>query len=151
MGRENWRAFRRGEWEVHTIRYKISYKDLLYNTGNTAYLKKNYYKWSCCLIAKSHLTLLPLYGLQPPGSSVSGISQARILEWVAISFSMRPSQPRDQTQVSCIGSWILYHWATREAHAINSIGKTELSNLGKQTNTDWVPTVWQALNINDFI
>ena len=37
-----------------------------------------------------------------PGSSVSGISQARILEWVAISFSRGSSQPRDQTQGSCI-------------------------------------------------
>ena len=38
----------------------------------------------------------------PPGSSVHGISQARILEWVAASFSRRSSQPRDRTQVSCI-------------------------------------------------
>ena len=38
----------------------------------------------------------------PPGSSVPGISQARVLEWVAISFSRGSSQPRDPTQVSCI-------------------------------------------------
>ena len=38
----------------------------------------------------------------PPGSSVHGISQARILEWVAISFSRGSSQPRNQTQVSCM-------------------------------------------------
>jgi len=37
-----------------------------------------------------------------PGSSVHGISQARILEWVAISFSRGSSQPRDQTHISCI-------------------------------------------------
>ena len=36
----------------------------------------------------------------PPGSSVHGILQVRILEWVAISFSRGSSQPRDQTQVS---------------------------------------------------
>ena len=35
-----------------------------------------------------------------PGSSVHGIFQARVLEWVAISFSRGSSQPRDQTQVS---------------------------------------------------
>ena len=35
-------------------------------------------------------------------SWVQAISQARVLEWVAISFSRRSSQPRDQTQVSCI-------------------------------------------------
>ena len=38
----------------------------------------------------------------PPGSSVHGILQARILEWVAISFSRGSSPPRDRTQVSCI-------------------------------------------------
>ena len=38
----------------------------------------------------------------PPGSSVHGIPQARILEWVAISFSKGSSQPRDQTHVSRI-------------------------------------------------
>ena len=38
----------------------------------------------------------------PPGSSVHGILQARILEWVAISFSRGSSRPRDQTLVSCI-------------------------------------------------
>ena len=51
----------------------------------------------------------------PPGSSVHGISQARILEWVAISFSRGSSWPRDWTRISCIGRWILYHWATWEA------------------------------------
>ena len=45
----------------------------------------------------------------PLVSSVHGILQARILEWVVISFSRGSSQPRNQTQVSCIGKWILYH------------------------------------------
>ena len=40
-----------------------------------------------------------------PGSSVHGISQARILEWVAISFSRGSSRPRDWTWVSCTGRW----------------------------------------------
>ena len=51
----------------------------------------------------------------PPGSSVHGISQARILERVAVSFSKGSSLPRDWSWVSSIGTWILYHWATREA------------------------------------
>ena len=54
----------------------------------------------------------------PQGFSVHGISQARILEWVATSFSKRSSWPRDWTRISCIGRWILYCWATREV--INS-------------------------------
>ena len=43
-----------------------------------------------------------------PGSSVHGISQARILEWVAISFSMGSSWPRDQTRVSFIGRRVFF-------------------------------------------
>ena len=45
-------------------------------------------------------------------SSVRGILQARILEWVAVSFSWRSSRPRDETcvsYISCIGRWVLYH------------------------------------------
>ena len=69
--------------------------------------------WSCCrLVTKSCLTLCNPMCYSPPGNSVHGISQARILEWVAISFSRVSSWPRDRTQVSCIGRWILYHWTT---------------------------------------
>ena len=45
----------------------------------------------------------------PPGSSVHGIAQVRVLEWVAISFSRGTSRPRDGTCISCTGTWILYH------------------------------------------
>ena len=51
-----------------------------------------------------------------PGFSVHMISQVRTLEWVAISFSRGSSSPMDWTCSSYIGRWILYHWATREAH-----------------------------------
>ena len=44
----------------------------------------------------------------PPGSSVLGILQARILEWVAISFSRNSSRPGDQTRVSCIAGRFFY-------------------------------------------
>ena len=51
----------------------------------------------------------------PPGSSVHGNFQARILEWVVISFSRASSQPRDQTQVSHIAGGFFTDWAAREA------------------------------------
>ena len=50
-----------------------------------------------------------------PSSSVHGILQARILKWVAISFSRESSLPRDLSCVSCIGRWLLNHQATRKA------------------------------------
>ena len=52
----------------------------------------------------------------PMDYAVRGILQARILEWVAISFSRGSSQPRNQTQVSCIAGRFFTSWATREAH-----------------------------------
>ena len=50
----------------------------------------------------------------PSGSSVRGISQASILEWVTISFSRRSSWPRNRTHISYIDRRVLCHWATRE-------------------------------------
>ena len=60
-------------------------------------------------------TLCNAIDCSPPAFSVHGISQARILEWVAISFVRRSSRPRDRTWVSCIDRCILYHWTTWEA------------------------------------
>ena len=65
------------------------------------------------LVTKLRLTLCHPMDCSPPGSS--GISQARILEQVAISFSRGSFRPRDQTHVSSIGRQLLYHWASREA------------------------------------
>ena len=58
---------------------------------------------SCCLITKSYLTLSGTMDCSSPDSSVHGIFQERILDWVAISFSRGSSWPRDQTHVSYIG------------------------------------------------
>ena len=51
----------------------------------------------------------------PPGFSVHGILQARILEWVAVPSSRGSSSPSDQAHIFCIGGQILYRWATWEA------------------------------------
>ena len=63
----------------------------------------------------SHVRLCDPIDCSLPGSSVHGILQARGLEWVVISSSRGSSRPGDWTCTSCIGRWILYHWATREA------------------------------------
>ena len=72
-------------------------------------------KYKICICAQSCPTLWDSMDCSLPGSSSHGISQSRILEWVAISFSRGSSLPRDQTHISCIGRWVLYRWATREA------------------------------------
>ena len=81
-----------------------------------------WYLWSsvlpplqCVLVAQSCPTLCnPMY-CSPPGSSIPGIFQARIPEWVAISFSRGSSWPRDQTQISHIADRFFTLWATKEA------------------------------------
>ena len=69
----------------------------------------------CCLVPHLCPTLCDPMDYIPPDSSVQGTFQARILEWVTISFSRGSSQPRDWTCIPCIGRQILCHWATREA------------------------------------
>ena len=63
-------------------------------------------------------TLFNPFDDSPPGSSVHGILQARILEWIAILFFRGSSQPRDGTCVSCIASRFFTIWAIREAQML---------------------------------
>ena len=67
-----------------------------------------------CLHAQSCTTLCDLKDCSQPGSSVHGISQARILEQVVIPSSRGSSWHRDRSCVSCTGWRILYHWAIYE-------------------------------------
>ena len=80
-------------------------------------------------VPQSCLTLCDPMDCSPPGSSVHGILQARILEWVAISFSRGSSQARDQTQVSRIAGRRFNLWATREAQKkvkVKSLSRVQL-------------------------
>jgi len=73
------------------------------------------------MCVQSYLTLCNPMIHSPPGSSVHGIFQARILEWFAISSSRGSSQPRDCMHISCIsciGRWVLYHCVTWEARDV---------------------------------
>ena len=72
-------------------------------------------EWSVMLVAQSCPTLCNPMDYNPSVSSVHGIFQARILEWVAISFSRGSSWPRYQTRVSYIAGRLCTIWATREA------------------------------------
>ena len=93
-------------------------------------------KWKY-LVAQSGLTLCN--PRDSPGSSVHGILQARILEWVAMSFSRGSSQPRDQTWVSHMVGQFFTIWATGEAHfafiPVSCSGKTVALSLP----TFWAP------------
>ena len=69
---------------------------------------------SVLLSAQSCPTLCDRMDCSLPGFSVHEIFQARVLEWVAISFSRGSSWHRGWTQVSCIAGWCFALWATRE-------------------------------------
>ena len=67
---------------------------------------------SCSVVA----TLCDPMDCSLPGSLSHGILQARILEWIAISFSRGSSQAKDQTQISCIAGRFFTVWIIKEAH-----------------------------------
>ena len=79
-----------------------------------------------------------------PDSSVPGIFQARLLEWVAISYTRRSSQPCSQTHitwVSCIGRQILYYFVTWEG--ILQAGRLLTSEVGTVCSTQSAQTSTQ--------
>ena len=80
-------------------------------------------------IAQSCPTLCNPMDCSPPGSSIHGILQARILRWVAISFSRGSSLPRDRTQISRIAGRPFNPWVTREAPDNFWINSSHLHNL----------------------
>ena len=81
-------------------------------------------------VAQSWATLCDPMDCSPPGSSVHGILQPRILEWVAIPFSRRSSQPRDWTLILQV--YIFTVWASREAP--NHDNKIGLDPEAMETN-----------------
>ena len=76
---------------------------------------------ACVLVTRSCLTLCDPMDCSPPGSSVHGILQARILEWAAISFSRGSSRSRNWTWVSCIAGRLFTDWATRKTYNCSAV------------------------------
>ena len=82
-----------------------------------------------CFQSLSHLILYDSMDYSLPGSSVHGIFQGRILEWVVTSFCKRSSRSRNGTHIACVfctGKQSLYHCATWEAHALAFISVQSL-------------------------
>ena len=101
---------------------------------------------STCSVAQSCPSLCDPINRSLPGSSVHGTFQARILEWVAISFSRGSSQPRDWTQVSCTARSFFPIWATCKAHSqfnhtqieYDGHGKFGLSHISATENLNFI-------------
>ena len=99
------------------------------------------------VVAQSFLTLSDPMDYGPPGFSVCGISQARILEWIDISSSRESSWPMDRTQVSHIAGAFFTVWATRGSLYTNLIGKYS-SLLHWQQGWPW-PLLCSSLQIEN--
>ena len=105
--------------------------------------------WRKVKVTQLCLTLCNPRDCTPPGFSVHGILQARILECVAIPFSRGPFQPRDWTSGSCMSGEFFTVWATREAKnmgvgslsLLQGIFPTQESNQGL-LNCRWISTSW---------
>ena len=80
----------------------------------------------------------------PPGSSVHDISQTRILEWVAISFTRRSSQPRDRTLSSCLRRQILYAEPPRKPKntRVGSLSLFQQTLLTQELNCGLLNCTW---------
>ena len=87
------------------------------------------------LVAQSCLALCDPLDCSPSGSSVQGILQARILQWVTIPFFRGSSWPRGQTRVSCVAGRF---WATREAKPGGSVDSSSLALHVQIVATDLV-------------
>ena len=74
----------------------------------------DFFFYSSHLVTQSGPTLCDPKDCNPPGFSVHGLLQARILGWVAISFSRGSSRPRDRTPVSCIAGRFFTDWGMNE-------------------------------------
>ena len=83
--------------------------------------KRSYYSWK--KVPQSCPFLYDPMDWSLPDSPVYGILQERMLEWVAILFSSRSSQPGNWTQISCIVGGFFTIWATKEAWWEHTLGK----------------------------
>ena len=103
-------------------------------------------------VAQSCLTFCDPMDCSPPGSSVHGILQTRILEWDARPSSRGSSRPRDWTHVSyvsCIGRWFLTTSATWEVHRIQLIIKKKLPKKSMWSRVH--QSVWFPIDLMWFL
>ena len=146
-GLPSWPISKRGVWA------KGRGKIFIFTSWKESKWCSFYWDWPCyrhsvslCVCAKS-LQLCPTLcdpmDCSPPGSSVHGVLQARILEWVAMPSSRGSSWPRDRTCIShvyCIGRQVLYqecHWEAPVSLWKWKVSESESHSVMSDSATPW--------------
>ena len=114
------------------LRQRIKDYSLLWDKEEVpGWCQWNSYKvrMSACSVTQLYPPLCNPVDCSPPGSSVHGILQARILEWVAISSSRRASRPKDWTHVSCVSVALAGGFFTTEPSGKPKSGDSEEHKL----------------------
>ena len=102
------------------------------------------------LVVESCAMLCDLIDCSPPGCSVHGILQARILEWVAMPSSRGSSHPRNWTRVSCnVGGF--YQLSYREALLVHSRHLTDISQVNDQARCSYEDITFAFLCFPSFL
>ena len=105
----------------------------------TCPLRHIYFYIMCCTVLNHSVVSDSLWphGCSPPGSSVHGVLQAKVLEWAAMPSSRGSSQPQDWTQVSHIAGRFFTIWGTREAQEYWSGSLSLLQGLFPTQESTW--------------
>ena len=142
--REEWDGRWEGGLRERGYMYPYSWLTLLYSRNQHNIIKQLWKFWSI-----SHVRLCDPKDCSPPSSSVHGILQARILEWVTISFSRGSSQPRDWTWLSLIAGRLFINWDSKNKIFKKMIGisdgerNSELGTKVMMNKEDWSRSKWQ--------
>ena len=155
----------RKEWDMTE---RLNWNELTWNnpTSQGVQKRKNYLMYSKCstnngysyfniltdpvkvkvkvLVAQLCPTLCNPMDCSAPGSSVHGILQAGILEWVDILFSRGSSQPGDQIQVSWIAGRLFTIWATRETDSVGFAKLPFVDDKGRSGKAAWSNTDFKS-------
>ena len=170
-----WNKLRKGRWLATFVQlvtesqtqplsqpwHSADFMPLVHNCAPectaTGEARSSIFSWRLCLclFLQSRLTLCDPMDCSQPGSSVPGILQARILEWVAMPSSRGSSQPREHTQISHIAGGFFTIWATREDGLLEpgnpetvQLEGTISSNIGNVIPNFSVP--WRFIGLTDF-
>ena len=115
---------------LYSLSMTLLFKSIFHLCGANIELPDSYLYVCVCVYAQSCLTLCDSMNCSLPGSTVHGVFQAKILEWVANSYSRGSSQPKDWTHVSCVSCTGRQTLVARVVKNMPAMQETRIRSLG---------------------